>query len=606
MKVGLVGIGYWGSILKSKLEQLNHDVVFACGSTGMWESRLKDVDWIFIATPNDTHRNIIKTCLTAGKNVFCEKPMVMSHYMANEMYELADKKGVKLYVDDVFNYRFGADKIKSMNWDSWKAVWKKYGRTEYRDYHRASIPNFMYHDAYLLYNQIGESDIENIDRHDIKNKLHFTITFTNGKRVEFEYDRNYDGPPIHYVGSEGRDGYDFTKSDEDVLPIMIQSVLDNTADFDYNRKITMFAEKLITITFNTLLPTAAVIGGGIFGTTAAWKLAKAGYNVSIFESSNDIMTGASFVNQYRLHRGYHYPRSKETALSCLKGEQSFRGTYGMAVHDGDDHYYCISKNDSLVSAEQYLEFLDEVGLEYEIVDNIDIVNSNEIDLIVKVNESLFNPHILTKLVKDKLRMYDVKVNLSSQINSDRFDNVIKGCYDHIVIATYSKNNTFINPPLDNYQFEVCEKPIVKLPESFKGKSVVIMDGPFMCIDPLGMSGHHVMGNVVHAIHETNIGKFPEVSFKMNQQIAGTPVVHPEISNVDKFVKSAQKFFNGIEDGHFIASMFTVRTVLPKHEYDDARPSIIKKYDNNIYTIFSGKIDTCIDIADELVEKINEQ
>jgi len=518
---------------------------------------------------------------------------------------LADEKGVKLYVDDVFNYRSGADKIKSMTWDSWKVVWKKYGRTEYRNYHRASIPNFMYHDAYLLYNQIGESDIENIDRHDIKNKLHFTIKFTNDKTVEFEYDRNDTGTPVHYIGCDGCDGYDFAEVDEDVLPIMIRAVLDDTADFDYNRKITMFAEKLTTIVFNTILPTVAVIGGGIFGTTAAWKLAKDGYDVSIFESSNDIMTGASFVNQYRLHRGYHYPRSKETAQSCLKGEQSFRDTYGKAVHDGDDHYYCISKNDSFVNAEQYLEFLDEMKLEYEIVDNIDIVNSDEIELIVKVNESLFNPHILTALVREKLRMYDVRINLSSYISTDRFDNVIRGHYDHIVIATYSRNNLFIDPPLDDYQFEVCEKPIVKLPDSFRGKSVVIMDGPFMCIDPLGMSGHHVLGNVVHAIHETNNGKFPEVSPKMQQQIAGTPIVQPEISNVDKFVESAQKFFNGIEDGHFIASMFTVRTVLPKREYDDARPSIIKKYDDNIYTIFSGKIDTCIDIADEIVEKINE-
>ena len=44
-----------------------------------------------------------------------------------------------------------------------------------------------------------------------------------------------------------------------------------------------------------------------------------------------------------------------------------------------------------------------------------------------------------------------------------------------------------------------------------------MDGPFMCIDPLSDTGYHVMGNVVHAIHN-NIGYSPEIPKEFENQL----------------------------------------------------------------------------------------
>ena len=46
--------------------------------------------------------------------------------------------------------------------------------------------------------------------------------------------------------------------------------------------------------------------------------------------------------------------------------------------------------------------------------------------------------------------------------------------------------------------------------SFKNKSIVIMDGPFMCIDPLANTDLHLLCNVQHEIHQTNVGKFHEI------------------------------------------------------------------------------------------------
>ena len=53
-----------------------------------------------------------------------------------------------------------------------------------------------------------------------------------------------------------------------------------------------------------------------------------------------------------------------------------------------------------------------------------------------------------------------------------------------------------------------------------------MDGPFMCIDPLPNTDYHLLCNVVHEIHQTNIGKYPTIDKKyiplLNKGIVKNP------------------------------------------------------------------------------------
>ena len=68
----------------------------------------------------------------------------------------------------------------------------------------------------------------------------------------------------------------------------------------------------------------AVIGGVIFGICSAVKLGQYGHNVTLFEKYDNILKASSGINQYRLHRGYHYPRSKNTAISAMESEKLFQ------------------------------------------------------------------------------------------------------------------------------------------------------------------------------------------------------------------------------------------------------------------------------------------
>src|SRR6185369_6136850 len=98
----------------------------------------------------------------------------------------------------------------------------------------------------------------------------------------------------------------------------------------------------------------AVVGAGIFGTSTAIALAKNGYEIDLFEKESDILRAASGINQFRLHRGYHYPRSLETASSSRSAEASFLSEYEKAVSSDFEHYYCIAREGSKIYAKDFL------------------------------------------------------------------------------------------------------------------------------------------------------------------------------------------------------------------------------------------------------------
>jgi predicted dehydrogenase len=70
-----------------------------------WETMIgrNDIDIIDICTPNNTHMPIAVAAAKAGKHVICEKPAAMDAAEAKQMYEAAEKAGVKNMI--AFNYR---------------------------------------------------------------------------------------------------------------------------------------------------------------------------------------------------------------------------------------------------------------------------------------------------------------------------------------------------------------------------------------------------------------------------------------------------------------------------------------------------------------------
>ena len=115
--VGLIGKGLWGLKLKSKLSK-NSNLKFVCGKKTNYSKLIKrnNIDWIFVASPNNTHYKIVEKCLKLKVNVFCEKPLTNSYLNSKKLFKIAKENKVKLFVSDVYSFHNKSiNKLKRLN-----------------------------------------------------------------------------------------------------------------------------------------------------------------------------------------------------------------------------------------------------------------------------------------------------------------------------------------------------------------------------------------------------------------------------------------------------------------------------------------------------------
>lgn len=94
----------------------------------------------------------------------------------------------------------------------------------------------------------------------------------------------------------------------------------------------------------------AIIGGGWVGCHLAMVLRDQA-EVVLYEKNHTLISETSFVNQNRLHYGYHYARNAATRRLCATTFVRFMEDYGNLVHDVSNNYYAVSEDESLLDAE---------------------------------------------------------------------------------------------------------------------------------------------------------------------------------------------------------------------------------------------------------------
>ena len=346
----------------------------------------------------------------------------------------------------------------------------------------------------------------------------------------------------------------------------------------------------------------AIIGSGFFGLGAAFVLSKK-YNIDLYEIKKNIMEGVSSSNQLRFHLGYHYPRSPETLKEVQKNTKAFVKFYGKDIFGKTKNYYGISNKGSFTSYKKYIEFLKINKLYYK---NVKLSELNSIKGAILSNEKNLNIFKIKKIIKEKIVKKNINKKINIKLNSNFKKKDLKK-YFKVIIATYDQNNFILKKlginPKRKYKFELVEKTVIKLPKKYKNKSYMIIDGKFLCLDPFLGTDYHLLSSNKSSKIEIVKGYYPKFVSKKSRLINKGLIKDLKLSYFKKIIKHGKIFFKFIKKARYIGSFFLVRAIEINKEKTDERLNRIDFVNNKIITLFSGKWNTSISVAFELLKKI---
>lgn len=358
-----------------------------------------------------------------------------------------------------------------------------------------------------------------------------------------------------------------------------------------------------------------IIGGGFYGLSIALYLYESlgVKDITIIEKEPATMTRASYVNQARVHNGYHYPRSVLTGYRSAVNFPRFVEQYEKAIVSDFEKYYGIANHLSKVNARQFRRFCEKIGSEVSTApdDVKSMFNPGLVEDVFKVKEYAFNAHILRDELLGQIKQYPaIKLKTGERVQkiAPEGNNISvvtdKDVYrsNFVLNCTYANINNLHRAsglPLVGLKQEITEMCLVRLPENMKDFSITMMDGPFFSIMPFPSKGLSTLSHVRYTPHESWLDdeNTPEDRKDSHRYLASLPF-H---SNYRQMYNDVIRFIPGLRDMEYAESIVEVKTVLVKSEDDDSRPILFKENHGikNYVCIMGGKLDNIYDVFEEL-------
>ena len=369
-----------------------------------------------------------------------------------------------------------------------------------------------------------------------------------------------------------------------------------------------------------------IIGAGLYGLYSALFAAKEGQSVVVLEADKEPFMRATYINQARVHMGYHYPRSISTAVKSAGYYRRFHEDYGFCIHDSFEQIYATSRQFSWTNAGEFEKFCRDAGIYCRQIDESLYFKPGYCDGAFLTREDTYDAHILRDhFIKELAAFPKVSVVYLAQIAA------IEKCDSHIEVklksgdvysapfvlnATYASTNQILSmydskaEPF-KIKYELCEIILCNVSEALKSVGLTVMDGPFFSIMPFGKTGYHSLTSVTFTPHATSYEDKPEFEC---QQRSGGCCSKEFLGNCNEcparpesawpYMSSlARKYMKEEYGFEYVKSLYSMKPILKSTEVDDSRPTVIRTISEEplFISVLSGKINTVYDL-DEYLRK----
>ena len=334
----------------------------------------------------------------------------------------------------------------------------------------------------------------------------------------------------------------------------------------------------------------AIIGAGWYGCHIGLSLKHLGFDVTVFEKNEDVLTCASGNNQFRLHLGFHYARNYATRIQSRDGYQRFVERYPTLTKECQHgNIYAVPALDSLVDFKTYKLIMTASGIEFNDIPNPEW--SNGLAGSVSCSERVILTQTARDYFKDKLAE-SLKLNtpvesvdyndLGADVNGKRFDFVIDCTWGHYRPA---RPDTFYEPTILLYYSTKEKFP-----------AFTLVDGPLASIYPTETNGIYTLSSVTHtplATFDTaeKARKYLESDF--NQSILDKKIELME-EHICKYVPNFRDMFT------YESPQLAIKTKIIGAT-DDRSCSVVA--DGRYISVMSGKIDTIFHGLERVIHHI---
>jgi glycine/D-amino acid oxidase-like deaminating enzyme len=336
-----------------------------------------------------------------------------------------------------------------------------------------------------------------------------------------------------------------------------------------------------------------VVGGGFYGSSLAAHLARGGAAVTLLEARADLLGGASYFNQARVHGGYHYPRSLRTAGRSQASYQAFMSRYESCVVDDFLCIYAIARG-SLTNARKFRRVCDYIGA--PLMDAPASVrrlfNPAVIEASWVTRESAFDAVRLREFVREELADAGVSVRLGTRVES--IQEGAGGAHialeggevlgaDRVLVCTYGEAIDALPQGVgySGLHCEPCEMALVDLPDALRGKGITVMDGPYFSLMPFPSTPYHTLSHVRYTPH----GAQP------SYELAAAALRRGLTSRADRMLRDSARYVPALNDAVHVESLWGVKSVPARRDGDDARPIVMRRSEGGrVMSLLGSKID----------------
>lgn len=336
-----------------------------------------------------------------------------------------------------------------------------------------------------------------------------------------------------------------------------------------------------------------VVGGGFYGSTLAVHLAREGARVTVLEARPDLLGGASYFNQARVHGGYHYPRSLRTAGRSQANYLDFMARYESCVVDDFLCIYAVARG-SMTNARKFRRVCDYIGAPLmEAPASVRrLFNATTVEASWVTRESVFDAVRLREFVREELAETGVAVRVGTRVKS-----VVEGPSgtvvttqdgetipaDRVIVCTYGETIEDLPSGVDyaGLHCEPCEMALVDVPEDLRGKGVTVMDGPYFSLMPFPSTPFHTLSHVRYTPH----GAHP------SYELAARAIRVGLTSRADRMMRDSVRYLPALRDAVHVESLWGVKTVPARRDGDDARPIVMRRSGGGrVMSLLGSKID----------------